>query len=76
MSEKVTLTPSAKKYEGPKYDLKEDLKILADRISKLDKTTTATELEKYKNIIPGKDAKVNTFEMMALYQRAMNLYLN
>ena len=72
MSEKATLTPSVKKYEGPKYNLTEDLTTLTTRIMALDKAGVATRLGQYSWIVPGKDATKNTFEMMALYQGAMN----
>jgi hypothetical protein len=74
MSENPKLYPSPKKYEGPKYDLTEDLNTLTTRIDALDESGVAKWLEKYIWIIPGKkDGSKNTFEMMALYQKAMKL---
>ncbi len=70
MSEKMI--PSGKKYEGPKYALKESLADLTQRIENLTQADVVKGLEKFKNIIPGKSADINTFEMMALYQKAMN----
>ncbi len=72
MSENATFTPSARKYERPKYNLTENLDALVARIDKLDKAGVAQWLEKYKWIIPWQDPSKNTFEMMALYQHAMN----
>lgn len=71
--EKATLTPSKdKKYTWENFNLKESLDVLTTRVQKLDSAGTAEGLWKYKSIIPGNSWNVNTFEMMALYQHAMN----
>lgn len=41
MSENATFTPSARKYERPKYNLTENLDALVARIDKLDKAGVA-----------------------------------
>lgn len=68
------MTPSGKEYTGEKIKLgKEALQNTISAVEKMDASTVAKELNQYKDIIPGKDNKNNTFEMMALYQRALGL---
>ena len=66
--------PSGKKVDGPRYAVSpSELKVLVESISKLDSKGVAEALKRYEGIIPGKDKTKNTFEMMALYQHAINL---
>ena len=69
------LIPSGKKsVDGPRYAVSPpELKTLIENVSKLDSKGVANALNKYKDTIPGKDATQNTFEMIALYQHAINL---
>lgn len=60
--------------ERPKYIMKDALIQLTTRISTYNAPTVADELEKYRDTIPGKSKDTNTFEMIALYQRAMQLF--
>jgi hypothetical protein len=48
MSEKARLTPSNKKYEGPRYNLTESLDVLTARIDDLSMADVVKNLEKYK----------------------------
>jgi hypothetical protein len=63
-----------KSIERPKYIMKDTLIELITHINILDAITVADKLEKYRDIIPGKSKDTNTFEMIALYQRAIQLF--
>jgi hypothetical protein len=73
MSENPTLYPSKKPYTWPKSTATEDVEAIAARVKQLDTKGVATWLAPYTGKTPGKNADVNTFEMMSLYQQAINL---
>ena len=71
--QKSHMVPSGKEYVGEKIKLwKEVLQKTMSEVEKMDVTAVAKKLDQYKDVIPGKENKDNTFEMMALYQRAFS----
>jgi hypothetical protein len=75
--QKAHVFPSGKEYTGEKIKLwKEALQKTINEVEKMDATTVAKKLDQYKDVIPGKESKDNTFEMIALYQRALGLLWN
>jgi hypothetical protein len=74
MSEILKTVPHQKEYNWAKIELwKEALKKTIEEVKSLDAKQTMDRLWKYKTTKPGLDSKDNTFEMMALYQRAIQL---
>ena len=70
----VHMKPSGKEYTGEKVKLwKEALQKTISAVEKMDTTSVVKQLDQYKDVIPGKNSKDNTFEMIALYQRALGL---
>jgi len=73
MSEIARMTPSQGEYKKEKYILwKESLEKTIEEVKNLSSKDVSERLKKYENTIPGA-TKENTFEMMALYQRALQL---
>lgn len=74
MNENPIAIPSNKKYTWEKINLsKEALEKDIAQIKELDTATVWEKLMDYINHQPGKDKWKSTFEMMALYQRALQL---
>ena len=74
MTENLHTIPLDKKYTWEKINLsKEVLKETIERIKKLDKDEVTEALKEYINHRPGIDTGEGTFEMMALYQRSLQL---
>lgn len=68
---KAAMIPSKKEYSGEKIKLwKEALQKTINEVEKMNATEVAQKLDQYKDVIPGK-TNDNTFEMMALYQKAL-----
>jgi hypothetical protein len=71
---KAHMVPSTREYKGDKINLSnEAVKKIIDEVKDMNAMQVAEKLGKYKNTIPGKNKDDNTFEMMALYQRALTL---
>ena len=76
MTEKLRTFPSGKLYAGEIFKVGKDwLKRIIDPIIEMEKEKIVWKLSEYKNISSGKNG-VNTFEMMALYQRTINIINN
>ncbi len=74
MAETLVSIPSEKRYTWPKINLpKEALEKDTAEIWKLGGREVIEKLKDYINHQPGKDPWENTFELMALYQRALQL---
>ncbi|MDD2891786.1 MAG: hypothetical protein PHQ95_02370, partial [Candidatus Gracilibacteria bacterium] len=72
MTERIHTFPSKKPYTGEIFNIgKEELKKIISPIKDMNNTEIVENLAKYENTSPGKDGE-NTFEMMALYQQAIN----
>ncbi|NDK19959.1 hypothetical protein GW819_03900 [Candidatus Gracilibacteria bacterium] len=76
MTEKLRTFPSGKLYAGEIFKVgKDGLKKIINPIIEMEKEKIVGKLSEYKNISSGKNG-VNTFEMMALYQRTINIINN
>lgn len=74
MSEWAKMYPSHGEYTKEKKELwKEALQKTIEAVKNMDINQVKQWLKKYKDTKPGSDANENTFEMTALYQRALQL---
>lgn len=74
MSETLKTFPKKNVYIWETIDFwKKALQETIEEVKSLDANQTMERLSKYKTTKPGLDSKDNTFEMMALYQRALQL---
>ncbi len=74
MSEIARMTPSQGEYKKERIHLwKEVLKNLIDDIDGLSTKDVIDKLDKYKEVKPWIDKNSNTFEMIALYQKSLQL---